>query len=326
MAQSTDTYAPKRFDPIMSTKTDIVSIGEALIEFVELPQKQDDRPLYSQGFGGDTSNAMIAAARQGASTGYISAVGGDPFGEALMELWQREEVSTTDVIKRPQDPTGIYFVQPNPSGRSFSYARRGSAASLYGADDLPAETIAAASVLHVSALSQAISTTMRDAITKGAEIARSNATLVSYDTNLRLNLWSLEVARETIEAFLPLSDIIFPSDDEAVQLTGLSDPDAIADHYLGYGAKIVVLKRGGEGALLATPDMRHVIKSHKVEAVDSTGAGDSYAGSFLAYFLETGDPVMAASRAAIVAAGTVSGYGAIDPVPYREAVLAAEDN
>ncbi len=310
----------------MKTKTDIVSIGEALIEFVKIPKEQDSRPLYSQGFGGDTSNAMIAAARQGASTGYISAVGGDPFGDLLIELWQREGVSSSGVIKRPQDPTGVYFVQPDPSGRSFSYARRGSAASLFGPNDLPEETIAAAGVLHVSALSQAISTTMREAITKAAGIARENDTLVSYDTNLRLNLWSLELARETIEAFLPLADIIFPSDDEAAQLTGLSDPDAIADHYLEYGAKIVVLKRGGEGALLATPDMRQVIKSHKVEAVDSTGAGDSYAGSFLAYFLETGDPVIAARRAAIVAAGTVSGYGAIDPVPYRDAVLESEKN
>ncbi|MEM7461949.1 MAG: sugar kinase [Pseudomonadota bacterium] len=310
----------------MTAKSDIVSIGEALIEFLEIPQMQDNRPLYSQGFGGDTSNAMIAAARQGASTGYISAVGGDPFGDLLIELWQREGVSSSDVIKRPHDPTGVYFVQPHPSGRSFSYARRGSAASLYGPDDLPATTIASAGVLHVSALSQAISTTMREAITEAAGIARKNGTLVSYDTNLRLNLWSLELARETIEAFLPLADIVFPSDDEAIQLTGLSDPDAIADHYLGYGAKIVVLKRGGEGALLATPDMRQLIKSHKVEAIDSTGAGDSYAGSFLAYFLETGDPVVAARRAAIVAAGTVSGYGAIDPVPYRDAVLAVEED
>ena len=310
----------------MTTNSDIVSIGEALIEFVKLPQMKDNRPLYSQGFGGDTSNAMIAAARQGASAGYISAVGGDPFGEALIELWQREGVSNSDVVSRAQDPTGIYFVQPSPSGRSFSYARRGSAASLYGPEDLPAESIAAARVLHVSALSQAISTTMREAVTEAAEIARANDTLVSYDTNLRLNLWSLETARETIEAFLPLSDIIFPSDDEAIQLTGLSDPDKIADHYLGYGAKIVVLKRGSEGALLATPDMRHAIKSHLVEAVDATGAGDSYAGSFLAYFLETGDAVVAARRAAIVAAGTVSGYGAIDPIPYRKTVLASEED
>jgi 2-dehydro-3-deoxygluconokinase len=302
---------------------DILALGEALIEFIEQPHSTAEAPLYGQGFGGDTSNAVIAAARQGARTGYISAVGADPFGAGLRALWDREKVDHGTVQTRPHDPTGVYFVKPHPSGRAFWYARRGSAASLFCPDDLPEAAIAQARILHVSALSQAISPTMRAAVTRAAEIARAHGTLVSYDTNLRLNLWSLEEARRTIEQFLPLADIVFPSDDEATQLTGLDDPDRLLDHYLGFGAEIVVLKRGSDGALLATRQMRCAIPAAPANPVDSTGAGDSFAGAFLAYLLEISDPEEAARRAAIVAAGCVSGLGAIAPIPYRDAVLAA---
>lgn len=301
----------------MTESVDILALGEALIEFVQLPEDIDGRPAYRQGFGGDTSNVVIAAARQGAWAGYISAVGGDPFGDELMGLWTREGVNTDTVIVRPQDPTGVYFVQPHPSGRRFSYARRGSAASLFGPDDVPEKAIAEAKILHVSALSQAISASMRDAVTRAAEIAKANDTLVSYDTNLRLNLWTLEDAKAAISAFLPLADIVLPSDDEARQLFDLSEPGEIVDRVTSFGPDIVVLKQGENGALLAQGKHRHTIAAEPAEAVDSTGAGDSFTGAFLAHLLETGDAVEAAKRAALVASKTVAGMGAVDPIPRR---------
>lgn len=296
---------------------DILALGEPLAEFVALPGAPDDAPLYRQGFGGDTSNALVAAARQGARAGYLSAVGNDPFGTALRALWAREGIDDRHVVTHPDAPTGVYFVRPHASGRDFWYARRGSAASLYGPDDVPEAAIADARVLHVSALSQAISPSMRAAVTRAAEIARANGTLVSYDTNLRLNLWSLDDARAAIDAFLPLADIVLPSDDEAAQLTGLTDPAAVIARFRERGARIVVLKRGADGAMLDQGAGPVAIAPCKADPVDSTGAGDSFAGAFLAHYLETGDAVIAARRAAQVAARTVSGMGAIDPIPYR---------
>ena len=298
---------------------EILALGEALVEFVRLPDRLDGRPVYRQGFGGDTSNAVIAAARQGARAGYVTAVGGDPFGRELLELWDSEGVDTSNVRVRANDPTGVCFVRPDPAGRDFSYARRGSAASLYGPEDLPEAAIARARILHVSAISQAISATMRAAVRRAAEIARANGTLVSYDTNLRLKLWSLEDARETIRDFLPLADIVLPSDDEAETLLRCAEPEDIVSAFASEGAGIVLLKRGDRGSLLAAGGGRVEIPAAPAKAVDSTGAGDSCAGAFLAHYLETGDPVEAARRASVVAAGTVSGYGAIDPIPRRNA-------
>jgi 2-dehydro-3-deoxygluconokinase len=295
---------------------DLLTLGEALIEFLRVPD-DDARVLYEMGFGGDTSNTAIAAARQGASVGYVSAVGDDEFGHALRNLWATENVSDTHVLTRSGDPTGVYFVRPHASGREFTYARRGSAASHYRPEDLPVQAIAAAKVLHASGLSQSISPEMRATVQRGAKLAREHGTLFSYDINLRLKMWSLEDARAASAEILPYVDIVFPSHDEAIILTGITDPDAILSHYLDFGAAIVVLKLGDAGAVVATPDRRTVIPAAPATPVDSTGAGDSFAGAFIAYFLETGDPVRSGYLASRVAAGTVSGFGAVAPIPRR---------
>ncbi len=314
-----------------STRTpDIFAIGEALIEFVRLDVKQDSlknikenhRPLYQQGYGGDTSNALIAAARQGACCGYITAVGNDIFGKDLLDLWSREKICTDYIKTTPENPTGVYFVQPHASGRQYTYARKGSAASQYQPDWLPLDAIAAAKALHASALSSAISQPMRDSVIVAFEQARAHNTLVSYDTNLRLNLWSLENAVAAIEKVLPLVDIVFPSDDEAQQISGRENADDLIDYFLEFGCKLVVLTRGDAGAVVASKQGRTTIPPAPSTPVDATAAGDSFAGSFLVHYLETGDTTFAGRCAAATAASTVSGLGALDPIPYRDSVLA----
>ncbi len=110
----------------------VLYLGKALVEFMR-PPDGGDRVLYEQSFGSDTSNAAIAAARHGARVGNVFAVGDDPFGAAWRDLCLREGVSHTHVIARPGHPTGACLLQPHASGRHFSYARRGSAASFYSA-------------------------------------------------------------------------------------------------------------------------------------------------------------------------------------------------
>ena len=298
---------------------DIVALGEPLVEFVRTDHPEAGTH-YRMGFGGDTSNAVIAAARQGARVGYITAVGTDEFGDELMALWAREGVDASRVVRREDAATGVYFVRPHASGRQFSYLRAHSAASQFRPEDLDAGYISAARVLHVSAISQAIGLSMRNAVFEAINVARTNNVLVSYDTNLRLKLWSLEDAQTAILEAMRSTDIVFPSDDEAEVLTGLNRADDVVDHFLALGVRIVVLKRGAAGAVIATGDRRETIAPVPVRAVDSTGAGDAFAGSFLAYFCQTGDPFEAGGYAAQVAACTVAGIGAIDPIPRREQI------
>ena len=294
---------------------DIVALGEPMIEFNQEP---DGR--YLQGFGGDTSNATIAAARLGASTRYLTLLGQDRFGDALMELWQREGVDTAFVCRHATAPTAVYFVNHGARGHEFTYLRRGSAASCMSFTDFPQAAFAGAKFLHVSAISQAISYAARDAVGQAVEFASQAGAALSYDTNLRLRLWPLEEARAAIHATAHRAHVLKTSIDDAQTLLGPLPPDAIADHYLALGAAIVVVTMGGDGALVATPDRRETIAPHKVVFVEATGAGDAFAGALLASLARGLDPFDAGRFANAAAALATTGYGAVAPLPTRDRV------
>ena len=302
---------------------DIVALGEPMIEFNEEP---DGR--YLQGFGGDTSNAAIAAARLGGSTRYLTLLGQDRFGDALMALWRHEAVDTSFIGRHPTAPTAVYFVNHSAAGHSFTYLRAGSAASCMTPTDVPEAAIRDARFLHVSAVSQAISQSARETVGHSIDAAGRQGCLLSYDTNLRLRLWPLEVARPAIEATAKRAHILKTSIDDAQTLTGLSAADAVADLYLGYGAKIVVVTLGSGGALVATAEDRKRLGAHKVECVDATGAGDAFAGALLAFLVHGLGPFEAAHLANAAAALATTGYGAVAPLPDRasvERLLASSD-
>ena len=303
---------------------DVLAVGEPLMELAEVAR--DGERLYLPGHGGDTSNAAVAAARQGAKVAYFTALGDDAFGRGFLALWDREGVDRSAVILRKDAPTGVYFITYGPQGHEFSYYRAGSAASLVTPDEVPLDLVARARALHVSGISQAISPSCADAVFAAIRHARANGTAVCYDTNLRLRLWPLDRARAVIHAAVALADIARPGLDDARALTGREEPDAICDFYLGLGPRIVALTLGKDGTLVATPEERRLVPAKAVEAVDATGAGDAFDGAFLAEWLRHGDPFRAAAYANAAAALKTKGFGAVAPLPRRaevEAFLAA---
>ena len=303
----------------MDIALDFVGMGEPMVELNQATPGGG----YLPGFGGDTSNATIAAARCGARTGYFTAVGNDVFGRSLIELWQTEKVDASRVILDETASTGLYFVTHAAGGHEFSYMRAGSAASRVQPRDVPEAYVGSARVLHVSGISQAISPNAADAVFHAIDIAKRAGRLVSYDTNLRLKLWPLARARAITHEAMRSADIALPGLDDARQLTGLEQPDAIADFYLRLGASIVALTLGREGALVATNAERRRLPSREVEAVDATGAGDTFDGAFLAEYLKTGDPFAAGRFATVAAALSTQGFGAVAPMPRRPAIEAA---
>src|SRR5690606_21086788 len=165
---------------------DIVGLGEALIEF---NQTLRGEPQYLQGYGGDTSNAVIAAARQGARCAYLTRVGGDACGEQNLQLWRTEGVDTSGVRVDEQAHTGVYFVQHGADGHVFSYLRRDSAASRMQPADLDSGLLERTRYLHVSGISLAISASACDTAFAAIERTRGAGGQLSLDSNLRLRLW-----------------------------------------------------------------------------------------------------------------------------------------
>ncbi len=291
-------------------------MGEPMIEF----NQTDHGGHYLRGHGGDTSNCAIAAARAGASSGVFTGLGRDEFGDSLMQLWAENGVDASRVVRHVEAPTGIYFVHHCDEGHSFSYLRAGSAASRITRADLPHDYIRAARILHASGISLAISASACDAVFEAMAAAREAGVLVSFDTNLRLRLWPLARARAMTEAAMALTDIALPGLEDAEQLLGLTDPDAIADHYLKLGAKVVALTLGSKGCLVATPEERRLVPGIPVQAIDATGAGDTFDGNFLAEYLRLGDPFASARFANAAAAMATRGHGAVAPMPRRPEV------
>lgn len=298
----------------------ILAFGEPLAEF---NQTRPGNAEWRLGYGGDTSNFCIAAARQGASVGYISAVGADRFGDDLRSLWQKEGVDHSHVLTDAQAPTGMYFVSHDASGHHFDYLRAGSAASRYSATRLPRRAIASARVLHLSGISLAISERACDAGLAAMAEARAVGVMVSLDTNLRLRLWPLARARAIMREALQMCDLCLPSWDDITALLDCREPDAVVDKLLAWGSKLVILKRGANGCYVATPTDRNLVMPHVVDAVDATGAGDCFGGAFVARLMAGDNPLAAARYANVAAALSTTGYGALAAIPRAEAVYAA---
>ncbi|HVY15146.1 MAG TPA: sugar kinase [Rhodopila sp.] len=302
---------------------DLLCMGEPMLEFNQLPANADGTCHYLEGHGGDTSNAAIAAARQGATVGMITALGQDMPGDSFMALWAREGVDATTVQRTDRGPTGVYFVTHDTGGHHFLHYRAGSAAACYRPDDLPLDAIARAKMLYVSGISQGISAAACDAVFAAIDGAVQHGVKVAYDTNYRPKLWPPARAAAVMHAAMARADYAMPGQEDVQTLTGLTDPDAMLDFYLRLGCRVVVLKMGGQGAYLGTPDGRVRVPAHPVASVDATGAGDTFCGSFLARIIHGDGPEAAVRYASVAAALKCTGYGAVAPIPYAAQVRAA---
>ncbi len=287
----------------------IIGIGEPLAEFNQL---HPGGP-FVMGFGGDTSNCIIAAARAGASTGYITRVGDDLFGDGLLALWAKEGVDASQV-KRDRHANGIYFITHDDGGHRFTYARQGSAACHMEPGDIDEAYIRGARVLHFSAISQAISLSARSTVAHALAVAEAAGVAICYDTNLRLKLWTLEEAKAVILNTIPHASFLRPSIDDARLLLDESDPDRVVDRFLGMGAKTVLLTLGEAGALAATASERHRVQPRAVKAVDASGAGDAFSGAFLAAHVagqslrKASEFANAAAALSVIRMGTIASY------------------
>jgi 2-dehydro-3-deoxygluconokinase len=300
---------------------DLLCMGEPMLEFNQLPPRPDGAVHYLEGHGGDTSNAAVAAARQGASVGYITAIGTDAPGDSFIAMWAREGVDSSTVIRTDRALTGVYFVTHDDGGHHFLHYRKDSPAALYAPADLPRDAIAAAKLLYVSGISQGISASAADAVFAAIDIARAHGVKVAYDTNYRPKLWSPARAAAVMHAAIARADYVFPGLEDALTLTGLADADAIVDFYRALGGGIVVLRMGAQGAYLAEGTRRVRIPGHRVQAVDATGAGDTFCGAFLARVLAGDTAEVAARYANVAAALKCTGYGAVAPIPRPAEVM-----
>lgn len=296
----------------------IFAFGEPMIELAE--KVIEGKKLFIKGFGGDTSNFSVACARQGADVSYITSLGNDAFGQEFLDLYKKENIDTSNILLSDEKHTGVYFIHYSEKGHEFSYMRKDSAASNYKSHFLPEKALKNADCLFVSGITQAISNDCCDAVFKAIEVAKFNKTLVVYDPNLRLKLWSLERAKAIINYTAKQCDIFMPSYEDAQSLTNLQDEKEIIQYYHDFGIKFVILKCGSKGVFVSDGNKVEFINAYKVKAIDQTGAGDTFDGAFVVHYLENKQISDAAKYANAAAALSTLGIGAVAPIPYKKDV------
>ena len=300
---------------------EIVSIGECMIELFS-DEPMGSAHTFQRAYAGDTNNVLHMASKLGISCGYVTRSANDAFGDFLLNAW-RENGIDTSAVKRVDGFTAVHFISLLPGGdREFIYYRKGSAASTMTPDDLDPDYIAQARVLHAGGIIQAVSPNCRATVLSAVQIANERGVTVSFDTNLRANMWSPREAREALDEVVPYVDVLFISyPDETTALLGVDSPEEAIDFFKQRGVGTVAVTSGPEGALVAAPD--GVLKAAAIApngVSDTTGAGDAFVGGFLHCLVRALGTEQGLRWGTASAGLKVAGRGGIASQPAREEV------
>ncbi len=291
----------------------LLSIGECMVELM-----QADGGLMRKSFAGDTFNTAYYARQYlpaDWSVDYLSAVGIDMISDEMLAFMAGNGIGTGHVARIEGRSPGLYMIHLKDGERSFSYWRSVSAAKLLARDgDRLRAAIEASDVIVFSGITLAI-LPAEDIETLLAELRRGKAAgkRIVFDPNIRPRLWDdMERMRTTITEGARAATLVMPSlDDETTHFGDAGLEETIA-RYSALGVGEIVVKDGDKGATLIFGDERSHAPSAKVEKiVDTTSAGDSFNGAFLARLATGATPDEAARFAADVAASIIQHHGAL---------------
>ncbi len=273
----------------------VVCIGECMVEFL---RQQDG--LWRQGFAGDSLNvawALRALLPAGAQVDYLTRVGTDALSEAMLDLLRGAGIGTACISRDPRRTVGLYTIQTDAQGeRSFSYWRSDSAARGLAAEEGPlAAALAGADLAYLSGITLAILPAAdRERLLAVLGPRGARPWRVAFDPNIRPRLWpDLATAAQAVGQAAGLADILLPTHDDEAMAFGDRDAQATLARYRALGVPEVVVKDGTRPTRYETDADAGLCPVVPAPAVDTTGAGDSFNGAYLAARL-TGSGIAAA--------------------------------
>lgn len=269
-------------------KYDMVALGEALIDFVPGGQQESGKVSYQGAPGGAPSNVLAAASRLNMQTAFIGKVGNDVFGRLIRSTMERNGICTDGLLRSETEPTTLAFVSLDERGdRSFSFYRQHSADCMLRSDELPLSLLSQTSIFHFGSVSMTAEP-VRSATLEAVRHARSKGAVIAFDPNLRLPLWpDPDSAYRAICEGLRYADLVKLSEEELEFLTKAADHTAGMRELLErYDIRMLVVTLGADGCLCLCRNgvflRQHTIQ---VTALDTTGSGDAFWGTFLSELL-----------------------------------------
>jgi 2-dehydro-3-deoxygluconokinase len=306
-----------------ATHLDVMTLGECMVLFApERIGPLESVDLFRKDIAGAEANVACALSRLGHSVALTSRVGDDPFGRFILARLRGEGVDVSAVRIDPDHRTGIFFKEFAGWRTTVSYYRSNSAASLIAPGDIQWGRIRGARFLFITGITPSLSPSCRDAVFDAVARARELGIEVVLDPNLRLKLWTIDEAREVIDQLAATAAIVLPGTHEGKLLAGSDRPEAIAEHYLRLGARLVSVKLGRAGAYFQSVEGSGLVPGFDVPVVDEIGAGDAFAGGLLSGLLEGLDVESAVKRGCALGAIATTAVGDSTALPDRSALEA----
>lgn len=294
------------------SRPEITVFGEAMIELSEL--KADQARL---GVAGDCFNVSVYMARAGLGVTFASAVGDDPMSDRVVDAFQAEGIDTSLVLQTPRKAPGLYAVNLDDQGeRSFTYWRENSAARTFfqHPDSATVQNkVANASHLYLSGITLSIFSerdlqTLIDLVARAAD----HGCTIVFDTNYRPNGWHHKTqARAAIGRILPYVTTALPTLEDEMALYGFETVQDCVAFWQAAGAKEIVVKSGPKGAYTQADGW--IAPPQVIKPTDTTGAGDSFNGAYLAARLRGHSITQAVTMAHQLAGQVIKSPGAILP-------------
>jgi len=301
---------------------EILTIGEPMALFLANQEGALDKiDQFTKYVAGAEVNFSIGMARLGHNVAYITKLGQDPFGKYINDFLLENKIDTRYVKFVTDSFTGFQLKSKVKTGDpEVFYFRKHSAASRLQLQDISKISWDVVKHLHVTGIPPALSPSCREVIYELIAIARKRGIRISFDPNLRPQLWpSQEEMVRVINDLAFQSDIVLPGINEGRILTGSEDVNVIADFYLKSGVSAVIIKLGEKGAFVKTHNESFSVEGFKVEqVVDTVGAGDGFAVGVVSALQEGLSLQQAIIRANAIGALAVMSPGDNDGLPDKE--------
>lgn len=303
-------------------KSGIIALGEALIDFIPTDSTNQ---VYYKSPGGAPANVAVGVARLGAKSTFIGKVGNDSLGRFISETLSSNNVNTNQLTYTSNLKTGITIVTNDETGeRDFEFFIDPSADRSLEMSDIDEKNFMEHKILHIGSISL-ITNPASEATKYAIKLAKKNNMIVSYDPNLRLELWETEEkARQTIMSVLNEVDFLKVSEDELKFLTSENDIDTGVKKLSQYKIPLIIVSLGNNGCVVYYENGRQHVPSIEVNTVDTTGAGDAFVAGMLYCLNEyegkidqlTIEGIAEMARfSSIVGALTTTKKGAMDAIP-----------
>lgn len=262
----------------------LIGIGEALIDMIpcESGKQIKEVTAFSPVVGGAPANVCGAFSKLGGQSYMITQLGKDPFGDKIIDNFEEFHIHCDYVSRTTKANTALAFVSLMENGnREFSFYRNPSADMLLEPKQVKEEWFEDTFALHFCSVSLG-DTPMKEAHKKAIEYALKKQAVISFDPNLRFNLWeNKEDLKKAVLEFIPFAHILKVSDEELTFITGIEDENEAIQSLFKGNVLLILYTKGSEGAYAYTKNTTASAKGCKVEAKDTTGAGDAFIGSFL---------------------------------------------